>query len=174
MQVHTIWYVLRIFIPGICTVHIEVCAFSSRTFASSSPTTARPVFSRASGCRTRRRSAGTLRQYGARLGPGRTSWRVLWASRVARAGSFLRDCVPRRVAKEYGTHTCCFWLCSKQCCLCTSHSLLSVFLPLWKPYTEPLYNSSCVSSFLLLDSYGTRYMYAPWLLSFYVPAQIPQ
>ena len=111
---------------------------------------------------------------GARLGPGRTSWRVLWASRVARAGSFLRDCVPRRVAKEYGTHTCCFWLCSKQCCLCTSHSLLSVFLPLWKPYTEPLYNSSCVSSFLLLDSYGTRYMYAPWLLSFYVPAQIPQ
>ena len=41
---------------------------------------------------------------GARLGPRRAPWSVLWASKVARARSFSRDCVPpRRVERAMQT-----------------------------------------------------------------------
>ena len=41
-------------------------------------------------------AAGTPVHHDARLDPGRSPWRVLWASKVARAGSFTRECAPPR------------------------------------------------------------------------------
>ena len=55
------------------------------------------VVSRALGCGARRGPACTL---GARLGPGRGPWRVIWASKVAGPGSFSRDRVPHRRAVQ--------------------------------------------------------------------------
>ena len=55
------------------------------------------MFSRALGCGARRGPAYTLRLS---LGPVRPPWRVLWASKATRAGSFSRDCVPRRRATQ--------------------------------------------------------------------------
>lgn len=34
------------------------------------------------------------------MGPGRAPWVVLWASKVARAGSFSKNCVPPRQAER--------------------------------------------------------------------------
>ena len=48
-------------------------------------------------------TGGSRTHCDASLGPGRTPWRVLWAFKVARAGSVSRDCIPRRrAAQDHG------------------------------------------------------------------------
>lgn len=55
----------------------------------------------ASGCGTRRRPAGTLRTAHV-WALDRAPLRVFWASKVARAGSFSRECIPpRRAAQDH-------------------------------------------------------------------------
>ena len=65
------WYVLNV----LCS-HWPICLFWPW------------VFSRDLGCGARR---GAVCTHGARLGPGRGPWPVLWASKVAQAGKQTRD-----------------------------------------------------------------------------------
>ena len=63
-------------------------------------------------------------QYGARLDPGRARWRVLWASEVARAGSFSWGFIPAEPCRTMQTPKCHFVLfCfSLRCCVwCKDH-----------------------------------------------------
>ena len=64
--------------------------------------------------------------YGARLGPGRALWCVLWAFKVAGVGSFSRDCVPTRRAESNSSRASSFSLCDshKRCfCVCVRVSM---------------------------------------------------
>ena len=84
---------------------------------------------------------------GARLGPGRAPWRVLWAFNVARAGRQSRDCIPpRRDSQDDGTPTLYKDLCSAVVVRvsCLYHTVPQALrLSAW---WQPWYNSSHTSS----------------------------
>ena len=104
-----------------------------------------PVFDRAFGCVARRGGAGTSWRT---LGPDQARWRVRWASKVARAGSFSRDCVPpRRAEQGHGNPNVQIFLLALLLYL-QYHTAL-------KSYTlrQPRYNSSRASSSSLCNSH---------------------
>ena len=112
------------------------------------------VCSRALGCGARR---GPRVYYGAGSGPGRAPWRVLWASKVAQAGSFSRDCVPPRSAKagpwkpQNVTFSFLFFLFEPFVFVFRSGALSEVPQQRSKA-RQPRYNGSRASSFSLCDS----------------------
>lgn len=85
---------------GVCDEDIRyISRYGIKCFFTFARFLRRPsVFSRISGCGARRRPVS---MYGARLGPGRAPWHVLWTFKVAELALFSRYCVPlSRVAQD--------------------------------------------------------------------------